>query len=240
MSDLSRRNFLAGASALAAASALSFAATSAFAAESSKTDATEEAATETESESEAAANGVVAPLADRKTLHGLSETDEFDPDQDVDDEIVDRIIRAALTAPSAVGAKSLDVVIVRDRATLQQIHTLSPNANQLETCPVALVLVEHATAEDAHARFFAYDAGLAAMGALAQATAEGLTTCVMEARLQDKDTQQDNDYSFIGCDGENYIPQLIIALGYPTVDSVAGASVDNYDPARIFEETVSE
>ena len=214
MTDLTRRSFLASSAATVAAMGL---AGTAFAAE---------------------ADGSLSPdLANRTTLHGL-EADPFDPDQDVAEDVVARICEAALTAPSAVGATSLEIIVVRDRETMQKIHELSPNANQLETCPVCLVLVEHAGAEDARPRFFLQDSGLAAMAALVQATHEGLCSCVMEARQQDKDTHEDNDYGFIGCgDFEQYVPELIIALGYPAVDAVTSASVTQDVEARVHFET---
>jgi nitroreductase len=184
-----------------------------------------------------ATESLMPALAERQTLHGLEDS-MFDPNQEISDEQIELIIQAGLSAPSAVGAQSLEFVVLRDREAMQQLHATSPNANQLESCPVAIVLVEHDT-EDAHSRFFAYDSGLAAMAMLAQATSMGFATCVMEARLQDKDTKEDNDFSFIGVD-ETYHPQLIIALGTPAVDAVTGASVNNDATGRIHYETIEQ
>lgn len=131
---------------------------------------------------------VVPEPAERTTLHGL-EGSMYDPDRDITDEEVLLLLQAALTAPSAVGAKSLELVVIRDRETMQKIHEFSPNANELESCPVCIALVEHDT-EDAHPRFYQYDTGLAAMALLVQASAMGISSCVCEARAQDKDTQR--------------------------------------------------
>ncbi len=179
---------------------------------------------------------VVPELAERTTLHGL-EGSMYDPDRDITDEEVLLLLQAALTAPSAVGAKSLELVVIRDRETMQKIHEFSPNANELESCPVCIALVEHDT-EDAHPRFYQYDAGLAAMALLVQASAMGISSCVCEARAQDKDTQQDYDYSFFCGDMETHHPQLFITLGYPAVDSETSASVDNYAESRVHSEKI--
>lgn len=47
-------------------------------------------------------------------------------------------------------------------------------------------------------------------------------------------------YESIGLpeDSDEYHPQLMISLGYPAVDSVSSASVDNYDEARIWREQI--
>lgn len=182
------------------------------------------------------AGDVLPELTGRTTLHGL-EGSMYDPDRDLTDEEVQLLLQAALTAPSAVGAKSLEFVIIRDRQTMQKIHELSPNANELESCPVCIALVEHDT-EDAHSRFFQYDSGLAAMALLVQASAMGISSCVCEARAQDKDTKQDNDYSFCCGDMETYHPQLFITLGYPAVDSQTSASTDNYAETRVHFEKI--
>ena len=179
---------------------------------------------------------VVGELTERTTLHGM-EGSMYDPDRDLTDAEVQLLLQAALTAPSAVGAKSLEFVVIRDRQTMQKIHELSPNANELESCPVCVALVEHDT-EDAHGRFYQFDSGLAAMALLVQASAMGISSCVCEARAQDKDTQQDNDYSFFCGNMETYHPQLFIALGYPAVDSETSASVDNYVESRIHMEKI--
>ena len=182
------------------------------------------------------ADAVLPELSGRTTLHGM-EGGMYDPDRDLTDEEVQLLLQAALTAPSAVGAKSLELVVIRDRETMQKIHELSPNANELESCPVCIALVEHDT-EDAHSRFFQYDSGLAAMALLVQASAMGISSCVCEARAQDKDTQADNDYSFFCGSMETYHPQLFIALGYPAVDSQTSASTDNYAESRVHFEAI--
>lgn len=187
-------------------------------------------------DAQAGTTEVVSELTGRTTLHGV-EGSMYDPDHDITDEEVQLLLQAALTAPSAVGAKSLELVVIRDRETMQKIHELSPNANELESCPVCIALVEHDT-DDAHPRFYQYDAGLAAMALLVQASAMGISSCVCEARAQDKDTQTDNDYSFFCGDMETHHPQLFITLGYPAVDSETSASVDNYAETRVHFEKI--
>lgn len=183
--------------------------------------------------------GIVDALAERRTLHGL-EGSEYDPDLPVSDEDVESILKAGFSAPTAVGQQCLEFIVVTDRDAMLPIIEYNENANELNTCPLLICLVEH-DSDTSRSRFYQYDSGIAAMAMVAQATSLGLCTCIMSMKTEDNNN--DNApiyYESIGLteDMEGYHPQLMISFGYPAADAVSSASVDNYDEARVHIETI--
>lgn len=183
--------------------------------------------------------GVIPPLADRQTLHGL-EGSMYDPDKPVDEKDLTAILAAGFSAPTAVGQQCLEFVVVTDRDAMLPIIDYNENANELRSCPALICLIEH-DSETSRSRFYQYDSGIAAMAMVAQASARGLCSCIMSMKTEDN--KNDNApiyYESIGLPegSDEYHPQLMISLGYPAVDSVSSASVDNYDEARIWREQI--
>jgi hypothetical protein len=173
---------------------------------------------------------IVDDLKNRATLHGLADS-MYDPDKTVPDTMIELILRAGFSAPSAVGQTSLEFVVVKSREIMMSLHIdgENGNANQANSAPLFIVLVEH-DIEDARSRFYQYDSGLAAMAMQVEASHLGLCSCVMSM----KDT---GDYSALKVD-ETYHPQLMLSFGYPAQDATSSASVDNYNPSRIHQETL--
>ena len=60
--------------------------------------------------------------------------------QPVDDATVERLLRAAMAAPSAGNQQPWRFIVVRDRATLAQITEWHPYAKMLPSAPVAIVV----------------------------------------------------------------------------------------------------
>jgi nitroreductase len=61
-------------------------------------------------------------------------------DQPVDDATVERLLRAAMAAPSAGNQQQWQFVVVRDRDTLRAITEFHPYAKMLPSAPVAVVV----------------------------------------------------------------------------------------------------
>lgn len=182
--------------------------------------------------------GVVDALADRTTLHGL-EGSMYDSERTIDDATVELLLQAGFSAPSAVGQTSLEFIVVTERDVMAPILTYNENANELNSCPLLIVLVEH-DSETSRSRFYQYDSAMAAMAMMVQATSMGLSTCVMS--LKTEDNNNDNApivYDNLGLSADDgYHPQLMVSFGYPAVDSTTSASVNNYDEARVHYETI--
>jgi nitroreductase len=61
-------------------------------------------------------------------------------DQPVDDETVERLLRAAMAAPSAGNQQPWRFVVIRERAMLQAIADMHPYGKMLPGAPVAIVV----------------------------------------------------------------------------------------------------
>ncbi|HOU28309.1 MAG TPA: nitroreductase family protein [Thermoleophilia bacterium] len=62
-------------------------------------------------------------------------------DAPVDDALVERLLRAAMAAPSAGNQQPWRFIVIRERATLAQIPEWHPYAKMLPSAPVAVVVL---------------------------------------------------------------------------------------------------
>ena len=187
---------------------------------------------------EESADGMCPVLMNRQTLHGLEDSN-YDPEQLITDEQIEMLLRAGLSAPSAVGATTLELVVVTDRDAMLPIIENNGNANELNTCPLLICIVEHDDEETGHPRFYQYDSGMAAMAMQVQASYMGIANCVMSMKDSDKEGNA-IAYPTLGIteDVTDYHVQLMVSFGYPAVDAVTSASVDNYVPEHVHTATI--
>ena len=61
-------------------------------------------------------------------------------DKPVPEEIVERLLRAAMAAPSAKNSRPWAFVLIRDRAELEKLGAALPNAKMTATAPLALAI----------------------------------------------------------------------------------------------------
>ena len=61
-------------------------------------------------------------------------------DKPVPEEIVERLLRAAMAAPSAKNSQPWAFVLIRDRAELEKLGAALPNAKMTATAPLALAI----------------------------------------------------------------------------------------------------
>ena len=61
-------------------------------------------------------------------------------DKPVPEEIVERLLRAAMAAPSAKNSRPWAFVLIRDRAELERLGAALPNAKMTATAPLALAI----------------------------------------------------------------------------------------------------
>lgn len=67
----------------------------------------------------------------------------------VEPETVRRLLEAALLAPSSMGRKSVELVVVQDRKTLERLRACkAPGTVALATAPLAVVVVADTSRSD--------------------------------------------------------------------------------------------
>lgn len=58
----------------------------------------------------------------------------------IDDETIDKILHAAMQAPSAGNSQPWDFIVIRNKETLKKIQNYHPYANALATCSAAILV----------------------------------------------------------------------------------------------------
>ena len=67
-------------------------------------------------------------------------------DRKVEKEKIDRMLRAAMQAPSACNQQPWEFLVVEDKATIEKLAKFSPYARMLLEAPLAIVILEKTTA----------------------------------------------------------------------------------------------
>ena len=164
---------------------------------------------------------ILPALRERKTLHS-----SYNPDAFVPEDIITRILTAAFSMPTGGG----QFYVVTDRGIMAAMRGGNPWSQALETCPCVIVV-----AADESLAFYPelqeMDAGLASGAILAQATAEGLTTCVLSIAPQQERIRSVREALQMP---DTITPVMMIAMGYPVADAVSSASVDGWNDGQVY------
>lgn len=135
-------------------------------------------------------------------------------DKPVEDEKIEKLLRAGMAAPSAVNIQPWHFIVVKDKATLAKIAEVAPNASMAKDAPLAIVVCGDLTNEKEGIvrEFWSQDASAATENILLQAHSMGLGAVWTG-------TYPDNKR----CDAvaallhlpESVIPFATIVIGYP-------------------------
>ena len=174
---------------------------------------------------------VLPALRNRTTLHS-----SYDKDRNLSDEQITALLKAGFTMPTGGGQRSLDFFVVTDREPLTAMRGGNPYSQALETAPCVIVVA----ADNSRAYYEELqemDAGLAAGAVLAQASEMELATCVLSISPQPQRVSSVQTALHMP---ESYTPILMIAVGYPMVDTYSSASVDGWDDHQIHMNSYDE
>lgn len=61
-------------------------------------------------------------------------------DKPVEDSKIEKLLRAGMAAPSAVNIQPWHFIVVKNKATLQKIAEITPNARMAKEAPLAIVV----------------------------------------------------------------------------------------------------
>lgn len=151
-------------------------------------------------------------------------------DQDIPQEEITRLLRAAMRAPSAVNQQPWEFVVLRDRSLMKQIIRFHPYAKMLEQAPCAIVVCGDKQRQPAHVAaydFWVQDCSAATQNLLLEAVHLGigavwLGVYPIEERV--KGVQE-----LLGLP-EHVVPLSVVSLGYPAQPP---QPVDTYQPERV-------
>lgn len=168
---------------------------------------------------------LIEAIARRKSVRKFS-------DKKVEPEKVQRLLRSAMRAPSAMNGQPWEFIVVDDPAMLQKLKSFSPYAAPLKTAPLAVVILEKEMLRRkvlGISHMSAHDLGACTENLLLQAVEEGLGAVWMGV-MKDAGMQQ-KLRSIL-----NFPKKLnafaVVAVGYPA-EGVDMTVQDRFDPDRI-------
>jgi nitroreductase len=101
---------------------------------------------------------------------------KYKPDQPVSREQLDRLLHAAMLAPSARNSRPWEFIAITGRETLDEIVRIAPNAHMCASAPAAIVLVA-IPQTGLPEGYWPQDCGAATQNILLEAAAMGLGSC---------------------------------------------------------------
>ena len=148
-------------------------------------------------------------------------------DKAVEPEVIDRMLRAAMQAPSATNQQPWEFIVIDDRQTIDRLADFSPYAKMLPGAPLAVVILEKQGMRAP--RFTEQDLGAAVQNLMLQAVKEGLGTVWMGVgRNSERETFLTEMFNL----PETVKPFAVLAIGYPAEEN-ANRFVDRYDETRV-------
>lgn len=152
-------------------------------------------------------------------------------DTKVEKEKVDKLLRAAMQAPSAMNQQPWEFIVVENKETLEKLAEMSPYTKLIKGAPLVFVLLGN----EERMKFeenWEQDMGAATQNLLLQAVELDLGGVWMSAwPLEDRINHIKNMFNLSG----NLRPYAVVAVGYP--DGTQGNKfIDRFDETRVHYE----
>ena len=151
----------------------------------------------------------------------------------VEQEKIERLVRAAMQAPSAGNQQASEFLVVQQKDALARLSGMSPYAKLVAKAPLAIVLLGN-TERMRFAENWEQDLGAAAENLLLEAVEQGLGAVWLGVHpLADRVDAVRRQFAL----PENLRPFAVIAVGYPKEEN-ANRFADRWDAARVHYEKV--
>ncbi len=149
-------------------------------------------------------------------------------DELVENEKIDKILRAAMQAPSAGNQQPWEFIVVKEKDNLKKLAKMSLYSKPIGEAPVAILLL----ANEERMRFsecWQQDMGAAAQNILLEAVELGLGSLWLGvAPIEDREKYVKNIFDL----QDSLKPYCVITLGYPA-EGQENKFIDRYDETRI-------
>ena len=147
-------------------------------------------------------------------------------DQPVPDELVQKILAAAMSAPSACNQQPWQFVVITDRATLEQVPKVNPHAAMAKDAPLAILVCGDTSLEQVPG-YWVVDCAAAVQNLLLAAHALGLGA--VWTGVYPRRDRMDGFRRLLNLP-DGVIPHTLIPLGYP---AETHPREDRYRPERV-------
>ena len=157
----------------------------------------------------------------------------YEAGRDVPDEVMEKLLRAAMAAPTAVNLQPWEFIVVRDKGTLAKLAAANRFGGMIAQAPVAVVVCGD-TLQEARGepnKWWMLDCSAATENMLLAATAQGLGA-VWTAVYPHEDRVA--AVRRILAIPERYMPLCVVPIGYPADPSAKPK--DKWKPERIHKE----
>jgi nitroreductase len=150
-------------------------------------------------------------------------------DQDVSDELVRHLLEAAMMAPSAGNEQPWHFVVIRDRATLDEIPNFHPHSGMLKHAPLAVLICGDETLEK-YKGYWVQDCSAATQNLLLEAHARGLGAVWLG--IHPIDERVAGMRKLLGMP-DHAIPFALISIGWPAEEK---GRQDRFDETRVHQD----
>jgi nitroreductase len=147
-------------------------------------------------------------------------------DEPVSEDLIETLLRAAMSAPSAGNQQPWHFVVIRDRETLDTTSTVHPYATMAAEAPLAIVVCGDTTLEQ-HKGFWVQDCAAAVQNLLLAAHASGLGAVWCGIHPSEGRAKGFRELLSIP---EPIIPLALLVVGHPNEKKPAA---DRFDPGRV-------
>ncbi|HOS99629.1 MAG TPA: nitroreductase family protein [Acidobacteriota bacterium] len=151
----------------------------------------------------------------------------------VEEELLERLLRAAMAAPSARNMQPWELVVVTAAVRRRQLAEIIPHGKMLSEAPLALLLCGNLerSVDDTRPPYWVVDCAAAAQNVLLAAHSLGLGGVWLgvfprEDRMQGVAAVLDLP--------DTIVPHSLLALGHP---AEAGVIKDKFDPHKVHRES---
>lgn len=148
--------------------------------------------------------------------------------QRIEDEKVDKMLRAGMQAPSAYNQQAWEFIVVRNKQVLKRLSTSNQYAGSLADADVGIIILGN-TEKMTLQLMWEQDLGACTQNILLQATALGLGA-VWYGTTPYKDRMEFIQKEFNL--SENLLPYCMLGIGYPKNEN-ANTFIDRYDADKV-------
>ena len=153
--------------------------------------------------------------------------------REVPDEVVEKLLRAAMCAPTAINLQPWEFIVVKDKTTLAQLAAANRYGGMIAQAPLAIVVCGDTLQEASGQpnKWWMLDCSVATENILLAATAQGLGAVWTAAYPHEDRIAAVRKILSIP---ERYVPLCVVPVGYPA-DPTARPK-DKWRPSKIHKE----
>lgn len=145
----------------------------------------------------------------------------------VEQDLLLKIIKAGMNAPSAVGQQPWQFVIIDDKQVIEEVVKVHPNAKPAMNAPISILVCGDLDKERSQGNW-PIDCAAATQNMLLEIASLGLGGCWLG--IYPREQRMNRLRELIGAP-EHIVPFSLIALGYPAEEL---APKDTFDAKRIY------